>query len=73
MSKLNNEEYVNDMENDVNSLMKLIEVLDHPNLNIKMVNKLTKKVKKLSKEIEKGAKKLKNIFEDHSKDLDSKK
>ena len=27
MSKLNNEEYVNNMENDVNSLMKLIEVL----------------------------------------------
>ena len=53
MSKLNNEEYVNNMENDVNSLMKLIEVLDHPNLDIKMVNKLTKKVKKLSKEIEK--------------------
>tara|TARA_B100000214_G_C23705408_1_gene507215 strand:- start:47 stop:238 length:192 start_codon:yes stop_codon:yes gene_type:complete len=63
MSKLNNEEYVNDMENDVNSLMKLIEVLDHPNLNIKMVNKLTKKVKKLSKEIEKK----------YNKNLDSKK
>ena len=63
MSKLNNEEYVNNMENDVNSLMKLIEVLDHPNLNIKMVNKLTKKVKKLSKEIEKK----------YNKNLDSKK
>lgn len=63
MSKLNNEEYVNNMENDVNSLMKLIEVLDHPNLDIKMVNKLTKKVKKLSKEIEKK----------YNKNLDSKK
>ena len=63
MSKLNNEEYVNNMENEVNSLMKLIEVLDHPNLDIKMVNKLTKKVKKLSKEIEKK----------YNKNLDSKK
>ena len=63
MSKLNEKEYVDNMENDVNSLMKLIEVLDHPNLDIKMVNKLTKKVKNLSKEIEKK----------YSKDLDSKK
>ena len=63
MSKLNKNEYIDNMENDVNSLMKLIEVLEHPNLNIKMVDKLTKKVKKLSKEIEKK----------YNKGLDSKK
>jgi len=61
MSKFKKEdEHLSEMEKDVNSLIKFIDVLDHPNLNLKMVKELTKKAKNFAK----------NMNKKYNKDLD---